>query len=105
MGATCLAVSLLMVDATPTVTCTLLGLWYGFCAGSFFLLVGFHLYLNFIGMTTWENLQMGRRPPAYFVDAETGKFSNPYNKGFVRNLCARIGPSTCGQETKHDDIP
>jgi len=101
---TLLALSLFMVDETPTVTCALLGVYYAFSSCCFFILVSFHLYLNLVGLTGWEMIQLGRTPPVYLFDS-TGSFSNPYNKGFVKNLCARICPGTCAQEPKHDDIP
>lgn len=72
-------------------TCT--ALYFGFFAMMWMMLVTYHLYLAHQGLTTWEMLQLSRRgPPAYLLDAETGAYQNPYDRGFVRNLSARIFP-------------
>jgi len=44
------------------------------------------------GLTSYELIQMKRQCPAHLVDKNTGEFSNPYNKGFVQNLRARLCP-------------
>ncbi|CAL1162023.1 unnamed protein product [Cladocopium goreaui] len=50
----------------------------------------FHLALAAFALTTWEMLQISRgRPLPYLLD-EKGEYRNPYDRGFLRNLKARV---------------
>eukprot|EP00408_Alexandrium_pacificum_P013458 CAMPEP_0171222310 /NCGR_PEP_ID=MMETSP0790-20130122/35198_1 /TAXON_ID=2925 /ORGANISM="Alexandrium catenella, Strain OF101" /LENGTH=193 /DNA_ID=CAMNT_0011688253 /DNA_START=19 /DNA_END=598 /DNA_ORIENTATION=- len=54
-------------------------LYFGFFACSWMMLLTYHLYLAYEGLTTWEMLQFSRKePPAYLLDAD-GVYSNPYD--------------------------
>lgn len=71
--------------------------WVALCTAVYFgafallwiMLTTYHLNLARHGLTTWEMIQLTRKAPIYLLN-EAGTYSNPYSRGFWRNLLARL---------------
>jgi len=70
-------------------------LWFGGFALSGLVLCVTHCCLAWQGCTMNELVQVSKgRTPAYMFDQTSGNFNNPYRKGCVRNVQARLCPGS-----------
>eukprot|EP00928_Gymnodinium_smaydae_P035656 TRINITY_DN25056_c0_g1_i1.p1 TRINITY_DN25056_c0_g1~~TRINITY_DN25056_c0_g1_i1.p1 ORF type:complete len:592 (-),score=86.05 TRINITY_DN25056_c0_g1_i1:205-1875(-) len=82
--------------AEPAITTilVLVALFYGALTFMWASVLLYHVILAVHGLTTHEMIQLhgGKGIPPQLVDANTGAFSNPYNRGLLRNWWYRVRP-------------